>query len=81
MKTVSYSLHQKLLALGENRLVAQDLYEVTIKKIEEIKKQLKDVRLGDEKTLNRYKAELFIVYHNYFDSMKQLVVSNQAQLE
>jgi hypothetical protein len=79
MKTSLTLRDKKLMALAENRVVAQDIYKKTIEIIEEIKNKLKSVETGDKKTLEIYKTKLMTVYTNYFTAMKQIEVNNEKQ--
>jgi len=79
MKPISDDIHQKLLALAENRVVAEDIYESTTRKIEEIKSKLGKLHEGDTEALEYYKNELIQTYQHYQLAMDQIAANNEAQ--
>ena len=66
-----------LQSLAQNRVVAYDITQATLRKIGEIETKLKVIDANDKESFTKLKDELLTLYRAHFDSLSAIAENSE----
>ena len=66
-----------LQSLAQNRVVAYDITQATLRKIGEIEAKLKVIDANDKEAFTKLKDELLTLYRAHFDSLSAIAENSE----